>query len=183
MRGPRSGSRVDDDSAADLSRRSPDHTDRVRGARIGVADPEVIVHREISIGPIRRWARSWGATRPPIEELEHGMRRVPESTGLHGDSLDEDAAVPEQRRSVARETFVRVHVRDACDPELRRVLLGGSAHMGYVKREAHGAIPPTRDAGRLEGSPPDKGGRQEEGHRDENHDQDETSPPPTHIAS
>src|SRR5213594_93416 len=66
------------------------------------------------------------------------MRRASELTRLDGRGLDEHAPVPEQRGSVAGESLVRIHMRDPCDPKVRRVHPGGPADMGHVERNADG---------------------------------------------
>src|SRR5437867_6882861 len=66
------------------------------------------------------------------------MRRASELTRLDGRGLDEHAPVPEQRGSVAGESLGRIHMRDPCDPNVRRVHPGGPADMGHVERNADG---------------------------------------------
>jgi len=99
-------SRVDDDFTDDVARLGPDHSDRVSGAWIWEADPEVVVDGEISIGSFGRWARSRRAIGARLEELEDGMSGVPKLTWLDGDRLDEHSPVSQQGGPVAREALV-----------------------------------------------------------------------------
>src|SRR5207245_8913009 len=130
-------SRVDDDFTDDVARLGPDHSDRVGGAWIWEADPEVVVDGEISIGSFGRWARSRRAIGARLEELEDGMSGGPKLTWLDGDRLDEHSPVSQQAGPVAREALVRVHMRDPRKPVLRRLRLRMPAGVRPIRWQPH----------------------------------------------
>src|SRR5467141_580192 len=103
------------------------------------------------------------------------MRRGSELTRLDRGGLDEHAPVPEQRCSVARQTLVRVDVRDPRDPKVRRVHPGCPADMRHVERNAEWRGIAFRGAPRRDESQGDETRREDDG-RGEDREDDETRP-------
>src|SRR6266705_172875 len=168
-------SRVDDDFTDDVARLGPDHSDRVSGAWIWEADPEVVVDGEISIGSFGRSARSRRAIGARLEELEDGMSGVPKLTWLDGDRLDEHSPVSQQGGPVAREALVRVHMRDPRNPILRRIHLGFPADVGHVECNTHGRRVASRSGKGWDESQGNETSRQDDGHYENRTDGDARS--------
>src|SRR5881397_1980425 len=145
MRGRLGRSCTDDDFTDDVARLGPDYSDRVNGAWIWEADPEVV---------------------------EDGMSGVPKLTWLDGDRLDEHSPVSQQGGPVAREALVRVHMRDPRNPILGRVHLGFPADVGHVESNTHGRRIASRSGKGWDESQGNETSRQDDGHYENRTDGD-----------